>query len=64
MFRSGDIKLVPITTFDAADIAQAYRYFSSQDRIGKVVISFENNQTLIPVSMPPGTASHGQMELI
>lgn len=49
MYRSGDIGLVPITTFDAAETVQAYRFFSSQDRIGKVVITFESPESVIPV---------------
>jgi len=50
MYRSGELKPPPITTFSIADIAQAYHYFSSRDRIGKVVISLENPESIIPVS--------------
>lgn len=49
-YRSGHVKLGPSTLFDVADIAQAYRYFSSKDRIGKVVVSLENPQSQIQVS--------------
>jgi len=41
---------MPLITFDVADTAQAYRYFSTKDRIGKVVISLEDVQSAIPVS--------------
>lgn len=50
LYRAGEIKPPPITTFDVADIVQAYRYFSTPDRVGKVVISFENDESLVPVS--------------
>jgi D-arabinose 1-dehydrogenase-like Zn-dependent alcohol dehydrogenase len=50
LYRSGQIKPVPKTTFDVSDIAQAYRHFSTPDRIGKVVISLQNSQSYIPVS--------------
>ncbi|KAI2465977.1 putative polyketide synthase [Annulohypoxylon bovei var. microspora] len=50
--RSGHVKLGPMTVFDIADIAQAYRYFSSKDRIGKVVVSLENSQSRIQVVEP------------
>ncbi|KAI1088514.1 putative polyketide synthase [Rostrohypoxylon terebratum] len=51
-YRSGHVKLGPSTVFDVADIAQAYRYFSSKDRIGKVVISLENPHSQIQVVGP------------
>ncbi|RYP81174.1 hypothetical protein DL769_002122 [Monosporascus sp. CRB-8-3] len=51
-YRSGRIKLAPIKIFEVADITQAYRYFSSKDRVGKVVISLENPESLIPVAEP------------
>ncbi|KAI1127334.1 putative polyketide synthase [Nemania abortiva] len=50
MYRSGRITTAPITVFGAEDISKAYRYFSIQDRIGKIVISFEDSQALIPFS--------------
>ncbi|RYP19809.1 hypothetical protein DL765_003155 [Monosporascus sp. GIB2] len=34
LYRSGQIKEAPITTFDVANTIGAYRYFSSKDRIG------------------------------
>ncbi|XDG05079.1 hypothetical protein ABKA04_004694 [Annulohypoxylon sp. FPYF3050] len=51
-YRSGHVKLGPSAVFDVADIGQAYRYFSSRDRIGKVVISLENPQSPIQVVGP------------
>ncbi|KAI1078778.1 putative polyketide synthase [Whalleya microplaca] len=50
MYRSGHIKPVPITRFEVADISKAYRYFSSRDRIGKIVISLENDDNWIPTA--------------
>uniref|UniRef100_A0A0B7KB42 Uncharacterized protein n=1 Tax=Bionectria ochroleuca TaxID=29856 RepID=A0A0B7KB42_BIOOC len=49
LYRSGQVKPVPIATFDISKISQAYRFFSGRDRIGKVVVSLENPQSLIPV---------------
>ncbi|KAI8945258.1 polyketide synthase-like protein [Xylaria longipes] len=50
MYRSGEIRLVPITTFDVSEIAEAYRYFSSKERIGKVVVSLEDPESLLDVA--------------
>lgn len=41
---------MPITTFSVAEVVQAYRYFSSKDRVGKIVISFENDAARIPLA--------------
>lgn len=49
LYRSGDIRAPPIATFPAADIAEAYRHFSSDKRLGKVVISFEDEDSEIVV---------------
>ncbi|KAK0622032.1 putative polyketide synthase [Bombardia bombarda] len=48
LYREGAIKAPPIATFDVSNIAQAYRYFNNKDRIGKVVISMEDQQTIVP----------------
>ncbi|KAI1142779.1 polyketide synthase [Hypoxylon sp. FL0543] len=48
LYRSKQIKPAPITVFDVGDIVQAYRHFSTKDRIGKIVISLENPMSLIP----------------
>ncbi|RDA93312.1 hypothetical protein CP533_2039 [Ophiocordyceps camponoti-saundersi (nom. inval.)] len=48
LYRAGKIKPPPVATFDVADIAQAYRYFTNKDRIGKVAISMDNPQTRVP----------------
>ncbi|KAI5921029.1 putative polyketide synthase [Camillea tinctor] len=48
LFRSGKIKPPPITVFDVSEMDKAYHYFSSPDRIGKIVISLENPTTMIP----------------
>ncbi|KAI1348771.1 polyketide synthase-like protein [Xylaria sp. FL0043] len=50
MYRSGEIRPVFIKTFDLSEIAAAYRYFSSKDRIGKVVITLTDSKSLIPVA--------------
>ncbi|KAK0634886.1 polyketide synthase-like protein [Bombardia bombarda] len=50
LYRSGEIKPAPITTFSVSDIIQAYRYFSAKDRVGKIVISLEDENARIPVA--------------
>ena len=50
MYRAKEIKAVPIKVFDVSEITQAYRYFSSRGRIGKVVISLQNSKSIIRVS--------------
>lgn len=50
MYRSGEIRPVPITTFDISEIAEAYRYFSSKERIGKVALSLEDPNSILTVS--------------
>lgn len=48
-YRAGLIEPVPHKVFPVSDLVQAYRYFSSKDRIGKVVISLEDDKAPIPV---------------
>ncbi|KAI9368958.1 putative polyketide synthase [Aspergillus egyptiacus] len=50
LYRAGAVKPVPIATFDVSEISQAYRFFSTKGRIGKVVISLENPSSLIRVA--------------
>ncbi|KAJ8119174.1 hypothetical protein ONZ43_g3832 [Nemania bipapillata] len=52
MFRSGCLKPIPTTVFDVANIIPAYRYFSTRDRIGKIVISLEDPSSQITVAPP------------
>ncbi|KAI0427506.1 putative polyketide synthase [Xylaria sp. FL1042] len=49
MYRAGDIMPGPITSFDVSEIGQAYRFFSSNQRIGKVVVSLEDESSRIPI---------------
>lgn len=50
LYRAGEIKPVPITVFDVANIAEAYRHFSTKDRVGKVVVSLQDPTSRIPTS--------------
>ncbi|RYP54379.1 hypothetical protein DL768_000796 [Monosporascus sp. mg162] len=50
LYRAGKVKPPPIATFDVSEIAQAYRYFNNKDRVGKVVISMENQQSRVPTA--------------
>lgn len=50
LYREGAIKALPATVFDASQLPQAYRFFTNKDRVGKIVISFEDENTKVPVS--------------
>ncbi|KAI0867673.1 putative polyketide synthase [Hypoxylon argillaceum] len=51
-YRSERIRPRRVQVYDVSEITAAYRFFSSRDRIGKVVVSFENPQSQIRVSEP------------
>ncbi|QKX55823.1 uncharacterized protein TRUGW13939_02921 [Talaromyces rugulosus] len=49
-YRQGKIKAVnPLKVFDVSEVTQAFRYFSLGSRIGKVVVSFSNQQSSLSV---------------
>lgn len=51
LYRGGKITDIrPLKTFDISHITDAYRYFSSRNRMGKVAISVENADSIIKVS--------------
>ncbi|KAL4778871.1 hypothetical protein BJX76DRAFT_362324 [Aspergillus varians] len=50
LYRAGLIEPSTIATFDIKDVAQAYRYFNSKDRVGKVVVSLEDPKSVVPVA--------------
>lgn len=50
LYRSGSIRSIhPLKVFDVSQAAQAFRYFSSKNRIGKVTLSFENRHCIVKV---------------
>lgn len=50
LYRDGKIKAFdPLRVFAASEISQAFRHFSSKDRIGKIAISFENDESSVNV---------------
>ncbi|RDW91779.1 polyketide synthase-nonribosomal peptide synthetase [Coleophoma crateriformis] len=52
LYRQKKIRAVePLKVFDISEITQAYRYFGLGNRMGKVSISLENGESLIP-SLP------------
>ncbi|KAL4884019.1 putative polyketide synthase [Aspergillus karnatakaensis] len=53
LYRAGEITPPPLKVFDVSEISKAYRYFNTRDRIGKVVVSTEDPQSLIPLSLAP-----------
>ncbi|KAF5867859.1 putative polyketide synthase protein [Botrytis fragariae] len=50
LFRDGSIEALPTTVFGVTDIAQAINFFSAKDRIGKIVISMEDESSTISVA--------------
>ncbi|KAI1426161.1 polyketide synthase [Xylaria sp. FL1777] len=50
LYRAKEIQPLPMKVFDISQVAQAYRYFANQDRVGKVVISMQNERSRIPVA--------------
>lgn len=44
---------MPITVFSVSETVKAYRYFSARDRLGKVVINFENNRARVAAVPAP-----------
>ncbi|KAI0856051.1 polyketide synthase-like protein [Xylaria cubensis] len=50
LYRKGEIKTGAIRAFDVSNIGEAYRYFSSKERIGKVVVTLDDPESLIPVA--------------
>ncbi|KFA53738.1 hypothetical protein S40293_01625 [Stachybotrys chartarum IBT 40293] len=52
LYRGGKIRsFEPLRVFDVSETAQAFRYFSSRNRIGKIAINLENPDSTI-VSQP------------
>jgi NADPH:quinone reductase-like Zn-dependent oxidoreductase len=50
LYRAKEIQPLPMKVFDVSQVAQAYRYFANKDRVGKVVISMEDERARVPVS--------------
>lgn len=51
LYRQKKIKAVePLKVFPISEITQAYRYFGLGNRIGKVAVSLEDAESIIPVS--------------
>ncbi|KAI1123016.1 polyketide synthase-like protein [Nemania abortiva] len=47
--REGKIRPIPITVFNVENVSEAYRFFSTRDRIGKIVVSLENPNSLVSI---------------
>ena len=43
------MKIEPLEVFDLSDASQAFRYFSSRNRMGKVTINFQNPTSMLRV---------------
>ncbi|KAF5975014.1 polyketide synthase [Fusarium coicis] len=52
LYRDGEIQPPLIKVFDVSQIAQAYRSFLTKDRVGKIVISMEDQQARVQVAPP------------
>jgi NAD(P)-dependent dehydrogenase (short-subunit alcohol dehydrogenase family) len=50
LYREGKIgELQPIRAFDITETIQAMRYFASRTRMGKIVITMDNAESMIPI---------------
>ena len=50
LYRDSKIKAFdPLKVFGASDISQAFRHFSGKNRMGKIAISFEDDQSMVKV---------------
>ena len=50
LYRSGQIKAFdPLRVFDVSEVSQAFRHFSSKNRMGKIAVSFEKDESLVQV---------------
>ncbi|ROT38902.1 polyketide synthase [Sodiomyces alkalinus F11] len=49
LYRSNAIQPLPTKVFDASQVVEAYRYFADKERVGKVVISMEDQHSRVPV---------------
>jgi len=50
MIRAGAlVPISPLEVFDVSRVAEAFTYFGSAARMGKIVISFEDPKSSIPV---------------
>ena len=50
LFRGGSIQASNSLNFDASEVSSAFKAFSTKGQIGKVAVSFENDNSLIKVS--------------
>lgn len=50
LYRENKIKAFdPLKVFDATEISQAFRHFSGKNRMGKIAVSFENDESMVKV---------------
>ena len=50
LYRDGKIKAFdPLKVFGAAEISEAFKYFSGKNRMGKIAISFEDDTSMVKV---------------
>ncbi|KAE8163750.1 hypothetical protein BDV40DRAFT_299096 [Aspergillus tamarii] len=50
LLRSGDIQPIePLSVFNVSDIVPAFNHFNNAKRMGKIVISFEDQTQMVPV---------------
>lgn len=53
LVRNGTISPIkPLKTFDVEKVVDAFRYFATRDRMGKISISLQNPESTIPKTIP------------
>lgn len=50
LYRAKEIQPLPIEVFDVSQIVTAYKQLANKDRVGKIVVSLEDEHAYVPVS--------------
>ena len=50
LYRGGSIRAFDSLNFDASEVNNAFKAFCTQGNMGKVTVSFEDDESLVKVS--------------
>ena len=51
LYRSGHIRNVQVASFDVSEVSAAFKHFSAATRMGKIVVSFQDAEAPVQVSI-------------
>ena len=51
LYRGGSIRALKSLNFDASEVSSAFKAFSAKEQTSKVAVSFEDDESLIKVSL-------------